>query len=289
LKNCARAGGCAGTNYPFLTQKERDNETGLDYFRARYYSNVHGRFTSTDKPLIDQLELDPQSWNLYTSVKNNPLRFVDPTENQAVECNATCQESKKKAEEARKQAQTEGIDVVAITRNASRDQEITEPSATITILAVCPANSGCYRSVSWFGIPVGPSPIGGGAVQNGGRLLSKLFGWLFRRPVARQVVARPVNLIAGTRQAVNRQSLLAGSQRTLDPARLDSIRNFLNSGGALKDLEAAEKLVVNTQGVIVRGHHRAFVAAERGLTVEVEVIDFAMEAGPLITQVPLRY
>jgi hypothetical protein len=74
--------------------------------------------------------------------------------------------------------------------------------------------------------------------------------------VARQVVARPLNLVVG-RLVVNPKSLLAGGQRTLDPARLDSIRQFLNSGGALKDLEAAEKLIVNTKGVILQGHHRA--------------------------------
>src|SRR6185295_8783800 len=34
-----------------FTQKERDNETGLDYFLARYYSSTQGRFTSVD-PLM---------------------------------------------------------------------------------------------------------------------------------------------------------------------------------------------------------------------------------------------
>jgi len=28
-----------------FTQKERDNETGLDYFGARYYGSIQGRFT----------------------------------------------------------------------------------------------------------------------------------------------------------------------------------------------------------------------------------------------------
>ncbi len=34
---------------PQFTQKERDNETGLDYFLARYYSSTQGRFTSPDE------------------------------------------------------------------------------------------------------------------------------------------------------------------------------------------------------------------------------------------------
>ncbi|PYP85422.1 MAG: hypothetical protein DMF61_16295 [Blastocatellia bacterium AA13] len=33
---------------PKFTQKERDAESGLDYFLARYYSSAQGRFTSVD-------------------------------------------------------------------------------------------------------------------------------------------------------------------------------------------------------------------------------------------------
>lgn len=54
-------------------------ETGLDYFGARYFAGVQGRFTSPDTPFGDQDEYDPQSWNLYSYVRNNPLRFTDPT------------------------------------------------------------------------------------------------------------------------------------------------------------------------------------------------------------------
>jgi RHS repeat-associated protein len=66
------------------TGKERDSETNLDYFGARYFSGAQGRFTSPDAPLLDQHILDPQSWNLYTYGRNNPLRYVDPT-GQAIE------------------------------------------------------------------------------------------------------------------------------------------------------------------------------------------------------------
>ena len=40
-------GGADSTRQKF-TQKERDNESGLDYFGARYYSSAQGRFTSAD-------------------------------------------------------------------------------------------------------------------------------------------------------------------------------------------------------------------------------------------------
>src|SRR5271155_3507864 len=45
--------------------KERDAESGLDYFGARYYGSSMGRFMSPDHPLIDQHPENPQSWNLY--------------------------------------------------------------------------------------------------------------------------------------------------------------------------------------------------------------------------------
>jgi len=62
-----------------FTGKERDAETGLDYFGARYLSAAQGRFTSPDKLFADQDEASPQSWNLYAYTRNNPLRYVDRT------------------------------------------------------------------------------------------------------------------------------------------------------------------------------------------------------------------
>lgn len=61
-----------------FTGKERDAESGLDYFEARYFSGAGGRFTSADAPFADQRESDPQSWNLYSYTRNNPLVRVDP-------------------------------------------------------------------------------------------------------------------------------------------------------------------------------------------------------------------
>ncbi len=80
-----------------FTRKERDPETGLDFFEARYFSSAQGRFTSPDEfkggglddPLTDKSEetigplpyadiTDPQTLNKYGYVRNNPLRYVDP-------------------------------------------------------------------------------------------------------------------------------------------------------------------------------------------------------------------
>jgi len=52
--------------------------TGLDYFGARYLSAAQGRFTSPDPHNEGAQLVDPQSWNMYSYVRNNPLRYVDP-------------------------------------------------------------------------------------------------------------------------------------------------------------------------------------------------------------------
>ncbi len=80
--------GCYGTgDYPSspdvtslkFTGKERDAETGLDYFGARYMSSAQGRFTSPDPTFLSEQRLfDPQQWNLYSYTRNNPLKYVDP-------------------------------------------------------------------------------------------------------------------------------------------------------------------------------------------------------------------
>src|SRR5262245_23983313 len=62
-----------------FTGKERDTETGFDYFGARYYGSKIGRFTSADPVLNHQAALtNPQRWNRYAYVSNSPLRYVDP-------------------------------------------------------------------------------------------------------------------------------------------------------------------------------------------------------------------
>lgn len=65
----------------WFTGKVRDYESslGLDYFGARYFSGAQGRFTSPD-PIVFQAEMltDPQRFNLYSYVRNNRLRYVDP-------------------------------------------------------------------------------------------------------------------------------------------------------------------------------------------------------------------
>jgi RHS repeat-associated protein len=60
-----------------FTAKERDTETGLDFFGARYFSGPQGRFTSPDPSNLSVDFWLPQTWNRYSYVLNNPLNMAD--------------------------------------------------------------------------------------------------------------------------------------------------------------------------------------------------------------------
>jgi RHS repeat-associated protein len=76
-----------------FTGKERDSESGNDYFSARYLGSSMGRFLTPDPlPWIhwqhgndddrDKFEAyiaNPQNFNMYAYVNNNPLNHTDPT------------------------------------------------------------------------------------------------------------------------------------------------------------------------------------------------------------------
>lgn len=62
-----------------FTGKERDSESGLDNFVKRYFGSSMGRFMTPDAFYKDSHVGDPQSWNEYAYARNNPLRYVDPT------------------------------------------------------------------------------------------------------------------------------------------------------------------------------------------------------------------
>jgi RHS repeat-associated protein len=77
---------CNSATEQFFTGKERDAESGADYFGARYYGSSMGRFMSPDysdmtfgpDPVPNADITNPQSLNLYAYGQNNPVRNVDP-------------------------------------------------------------------------------------------------------------------------------------------------------------------------------------------------------------------
>ena len=61
-----------------FTKYERDSETNLDFAEARYFSSPQGRFTSVDPISASMRAIDPQSFNRYSYVSNNPVNRIDP-------------------------------------------------------------------------------------------------------------------------------------------------------------------------------------------------------------------
>lgn len=71
-----------GTSEDDVRQKftgyQKDKETGLDFAEARMYQNRFGRFTAVDPLLASGKNANPQTFNRYAYVGNNPLLRVDP-------------------------------------------------------------------------------------------------------------------------------------------------------------------------------------------------------------------
>lgn len=64
---------------PKFTGQVRDTETDLDFFNARYYSSQQARFVSPDPENAGASMGDPQTWNGYSYVGNNPMSVTDPS------------------------------------------------------------------------------------------------------------------------------------------------------------------------------------------------------------------
>ena len=66
-----------------FTGYQKDEETKLDFAEARMYENRHGRFTAIDPLLSSGKSANPQTFNRYVYVMNNPLAYTDPSGLQA--------------------------------------------------------------------------------------------------------------------------------------------------------------------------------------------------------------
>ena len=74
----------SASNAYLFTDQERDGETGLDYFGARYYDPWVGRFMSVDPESLGGITFSRQGWdtqnaNVYSYVRNSPTVLTDPT------------------------------------------------------------------------------------------------------------------------------------------------------------------------------------------------------------------
>jgi RHS repeat-associated protein len=78
-----------GTTDLSFSGTNQDTIYGLFDFPAREYNGIHGRWPSPDPAGISSVHMnDPQTWNRYAYVRNNPLRLTDPTGESFVDCPA---------------------------------------------------------------------------------------------------------------------------------------------------------------------------------------------------------
>jgi RHS repeat-associated protein len=80
------AGTCGDVSPNHFTGKERDAESGLDNFGFRYFGSSMGRFMSPDDDSA-QDPANPQSWNLYSYVMNQPTTATDPDGHDCIHIN----------------------------------------------------------------------------------------------------------------------------------------------------------------------------------------------------------
>jgi RHS repeat-associated protein len=69
---------CPDATEHHFTGKERDAESGNDYFKYRYLASSTGRWLSPDPSGLAYADIgNPQSFNLYSYVGNTPLTRID--------------------------------------------------------------------------------------------------------------------------------------------------------------------------------------------------------------------
>ena len=139
------------------TTKERDPETGLDYFGARYYASVQGRFTSADPVLITAARLmDPQRFNLYGHSRNNPMKYIDVHGEDLIIGNATARERVRANIDARlRPNERANIDI-------SGDKVVVKSKSAVDLTTATNAYKGLYEviqnpnvTVNYYGLKPG--------------------------------------------------------------------------------------------------------------------------------------
>lgn len=106
--------GGTDTTHKF-TGKERDAESNLDNFGARYNSSAMGRFMTPDPAGVLAVALkNPQTWNSYAYTMNNPLRYTDPTGKYLCADSTKCDSFQDRAFEAARQRDLKSEDKATV-------------------------------------------------------------------------------------------------------------------------------------------------------------------------------
>ncbi|MER3462268.1 MAG: hypothetical protein C4342_04535, partial [Armatimonadota bacterium] len=155
----ARLGYTADTVRKKFTGYERDNESDLDFAQARYYKPSHGRFTSPDpynivfekekgNGEVDKARIfiayisDPQIWNKYSYVVNNPFKYTDPdgrrpqTEQEKKDLERLRREAKNTKDESLRKAINNAIAGIERAIAASQDKKSDPRGLRIALWAI---------------------------------------------------------------------------------------------------------------------------------------------------------
>jgi RHS repeat-associated protein len=225
-----------------FTSKEQDTETGLDYFVARYYSSVQGRFVSGDEPLADQSEGDPQSWNMYSYAGNHPLLYTDPFGRwKAIDCTTGGKPGKcyqyEPGDTYEKLAEITGINVKDL-KGFFGGVEFGEGDV-VDVSGVAAWRYEQLREFLRNNTPVF-APAGGGTARAGAGILRNLFRRLFRRGSS-----------GGANAAANAaRGTLTGSLKGLTQAEKSMVEELLAAG---KNVQIIPRATGKTADFIING------------------------------------
>lgn len=195
------AGGSGGLTF---TGHERDIDTGLDYFGARFHHSVPGRFTSVD-PAEGSLSLgNPQSFNRYSYVLNSPMILIDPDGRWPTRANTHTEQG---MWNLLVNALPEDNDWKKISSAAEelRDQHVyTQEEGFVDLLHVVTAAATILESMRYTdAIPAGVAMVGGAGGREIGSMVQKgltLVGGTIGIEIAEglQAVAGAILLAGGT-------------------------------------------------------------------------------------------
>ncbi|MGH9656695.1 MAG: RHS repeat domain-containing protein, partial [Bryobacteraceae bacterium] len=152
-----------------FTGQIRDNETGMDFFQARYFTNALGRFNSPDPENAGADPADPQTWNAYAYVRNNPLALIDPSGLTTCDANGNhCQDTITVTAQPPDPIQLLTVELTnSYNENGDDDPRSPQPHPLITLpLSLTrPASSTCIAGYGAAGAVLGGRAgwVGGGA------------------------------------------------------------------------------------------------------------------------------
>jgi RHS repeat-associated protein len=224
-----------------FTGKERDAESGNDYFGARYYASSMGRFMSPDDG-SDQNALDPASWNLYSYVANNPLNATDPdghsiqictTMNGTQHCtDGIDDDAYKAAQQSKSNGGLTGPSLADLQNSATGSGVIKDSSGNVVgTVQWTPDNSGIQGSQAIQAF---------GQIGNQGMGAIKWFGEQMAWNVAGGFAAHGIGLGVEALQASRAAALARAAEAAADAEKITNGHAFLKHAGEFGNITKNE-------------------------------------------------